>query len=186
MDELGSRHEVLSARRRLLRGTFAVPAVAALHSGSALAASSNLHCIQQRAASPVYPGFTNAPDVYVRVQLHQLWREVPGTGTPLGWYLSGNSVEAIRLGERRVTNSLLRAGLWQKVELHGRNARLSATPLSVPPGPPTRLVPGPCWVALRVVPVRDRGWRIEIVGLVDGNTTGTAIAGSCWTSFAVA
>ncbi|NJN00401.1 MAG: hypothetical protein HC793_01700 [Aquincola sp.] len=183
MDKPNGSHEVLSARRRLLRGSFAVPAVVALHSGSALAASSNLRCVQQQAASPRYPGYTNAPDLYVRVRLHELWQGAPETSARLGWYLSGNAVEFLRYGDRQVTNALLAPGRWKQVELQGAYARLSATTLFTRPGAlGNTLREGPCWVALRVLPVRNR---VEIVGVVDGTSTGTAVTGSCWTSFAV-
>jgi hypothetical protein len=176
---------MVSARRRLLRGTFAVPAVAVLHSGSALAASSSLQCVQNQAASPIFPPATNARDLYLRVQLFQLWSGVPGSSTSEGWYLSGNTVEAARFGESRITNALLARGLWKRVHLNYGLASLDAQTLYTAPAPSDRLVLGPLWVALRVNPVRDRGWRIEIIGIVDGTTVGTAVTGSCWTSFAV-
>lgn len=187
MDRATDKQSVVSARRRLLRGSFAMPAVAALHSGSAWAAASNLQCVQQQAASPIYPLAASAADLYLRVQLYQLWNGVPNasTSTMLGWYLSGSSVEAARFGDRKVTNALLGAGLWKRVTLGNGLARLAADTLYAAPGTPDRLVLGPSWVALRVLPVRDRGWRVDIIGVVDGTTAGTAVSGSCWTSFAV-
>jgi hypothetical protein len=183
MDKPNGSSDMLSARRRLLRGGFAVPAVAALHSGSAWAASSSLRCVQQQAASPKFPGFTNAPDLYVRVRLHELWQGAPETTPRLGWYLSGSSVEFLRYGDRQVVNALLAPGRWKQVELQGPHARLSATTLYTRPGAlGNTLREGPCWVALRVAPSRNR---VEIVGVVDGTSTGTAVTGSCWTSFAV-
>lgn len=183
MDRSDGNLGMVSARRRLLWGTFAVPAVAALHCGSALAASSSLQCVQNQAATPIYPAASNAPDLYLRVQLYQLWSGAPGSSTSLGWYLSGNTVEAARLGERRITNALLSPGLWKRVNLENGLAKLAPEALYAPPS--GQCVLGPRWVALRVLPVRDRGWRIEIVGVVDGTSTGTAVTGSCWTSFAV-
>jgi hypothetical protein len=104
----------------------------------------------------------------------------------LGWYLSGSSVDAARLGSDQVRNSLLRPGSWKQVELlPGNLVSLSSRLLHSPPGTADRLVLGPCWVALRVVPVRHHGWHVEIVGVVDGTSVGTAVTGSCWTSFAV-
>lgn len=189
MDRSDGNLGMVSARRRLLRGTFAVPAVAALHSGSALAASSSLQCVQNQAASPIFPPATNAPDMYLRVQLFQLWSGAPGSSTPQGWFLSGHTVETARLGEDRITNGLLARGLWKQVHLRNGRASLDPRTLSAAPGPQDRLVLGPLWVALRVMAVRDRGrdrdWRIEIIGIVDGTTVGTAVTGSCWTSFAV-
>jgi hypothetical protein len=187
MDRATEKQLVMSARRRLLRGTFAMPAVAALHSGSAWAASSSLQCVQQQAASPIYPLAANASDMYLRVQLYQLWSGVPNVSgsTMLGWYLSGNSVEAARFGDRKVNNALLSAGLWKRVQMTNGLARLAPETLYAAPGTPDRLVLGPSWVALRVLPVRQHGWRVDIIGIVDGTTAGTAVTGSCWTSFAV-
>ncbi len=190
MDRSDSNLGVVSARRRLLRGTFAVPAVAALHSGSALAASSSLQCVQNQAATPIYPVAVGAPDMYLRVQLYQLV-SAPGSSTVLGWYLSGNTVEAARFRERKITNALLGIGRWKRVNLDsGGLAKLATETLYAPP--PGHLALGPRWVALRVMPVRNGrggsgggGWHIDIIGVVDGTSVGTAVTGSCWTSFAV-
>jgi hypothetical protein len=139
------------------------------------------------AASPVFPPASNAADMYLRVQLFQLWDGVPNaSGSQMrGWYLSGTSVEAARFGDRKVTNALLSTGLWRRVHLANGLARLDQNTLYAAPGTPDRLVLGPRWVALRVLPVRERGWRVDIIGIVDGTTAGTAVTGSCWTSFAV-
>jgi hypothetical protein len=53
----------VTARRRLLRGTFAAPSVLALSSGSALAASSSLRCFNNAPA-----GVNNPPANYFTVQ----------------------------------------------------------------------------------------------------------------------
>jgi hypothetical protein len=92
-------------------------------------------------------------------------------------------VEFLRYGDRQVVNALLAPGRWKQVDLQGAYARLSPTTLYARPGAlGNTLREGPCWVALRVVPNRNR---VEIVGVVDGTSTGTAVTGSCWTSFAV-
>ena len=58
-----SLHQRASARRRLLRGTFAVPTVLTLSSGSALAATSSLRCF---ANAPL--AVDSPPSNYFRVQ----------------------------------------------------------------------------------------------------------------------
>lgn len=58
------------ARRRLLRGSFSVPAVLAVHNGSALAARSNqFRCVlnQTPAAGGAYPGLNDTSLDWVRV-----------------------------------------------------------------------------------------------------------------------
>lgn len=171
-----------SARRRLLRGAFATPAVLALHSGSALAAASSLRCV--KAQTPVYPSYADAPDVYLRVQLHALWESVPGASNVLGWYLSGSLVEAARFGYKKVLNSFLPSGQWMPVELLLNGQARLGLASSVAPSPAERFTLGPKWVALRVLPTKTGG-SVEIIGVVDGTTLGSAVTGSCWSSFAV-
>lgn len=175
--------EVASARRRLIRGTFAAPAVVALHSGSAFAAASNFRCVSAQAANPVYPPLSSGADTYLRVQLYAVYESATSTNI-VSWYLSGASVEAARFDRpNKIVNNLLSPGKWQKVQLAPPNARLVESPLDVAPGTTETRKLGPAYVALRVSPTR--GETVEIIGLVDGTTTGTAVTGSCWTSFAI-
>lgn len=62
-----------TARRRLLRGAFSVPAVMAVHNGSALAASSNkLNCaLKITNGTPILPVSVTTADGYVRVSRYQ-------------------------------------------------------------------------------------------------------------------
>lgn len=178
-------YEVASARRRLIRGTFAAPAVLALHSGSVFAAASSLRCVNAQAANPIYPGYVGGADAYVRVQLYAVY-ESATSPTVLAWYLSGSSVDAARFDRgNKITNRLLMPSKWQQVELNPPNAKLVGLPLDVAPGSMTTpLKLGPTYVALRVAP-QSTGGEVDIIGLVDGTTTGTAVTGSCWTSFAI-
>jgi hypothetical protein len=64
----------VSARRKLIRGAFSVPAVLAVHNGSALAASSNnMRCAVNAVSSNQALPVSNAasPDNWVRVQRYR-------------------------------------------------------------------------------------------------------------------
>jgi hypothetical protein len=170
-----------SARRRLIRGVFATPAVLALHSGSALAVTSSLRCLSNQDASGIYPGWSTGPDMYVRVQLYAQPPAVE-TAEP-AWYLSGSSIEAARGTKmNKVLNySSLKAGEWQPVALDasGKVSYAGDKLLS----PPPNVALGPRYVAVRFdLATMDEVW---IRGVVDGGVDGTAVSGSCWTSFAV-
>jgi hypothetical protein len=86
--------EPSTARRRLLRGAFAVPAVMTVHSGSALANSSNdpLRCLTN--TDPV-PGVTDSAfspdDSFKRVELGRL--DIVGRNPQ--YYVDGNNVVAV-------------------------------------------------------------------------------------------
>ncbi len=70
-----------SARRRLVRGAFAAPAMLALHSGSAFAMASNLRCVNNQLAQRVLEPAN--PEHYVRVELYSVTTTtVTSTGTP--------------------------------------------------------------------------------------------------------
>ena len=60
-----------NARRKLIRGAFALPAMAAVHSGSALAASSSLRCLTNGLTGSNAPAVTYppAPVVYLSIAL---------------------------------------------------------------------------------------------------------------------
>jgi hypothetical protein len=163
----------------LIRGTFAAPAVLALHSGSALAASSNLRCVKTAVDSmaPDPLGHTDAPDQYVRVQLYV---QTGTLGEVVDWYLSGAVVQNVCFGYRKAYNAFLPSGQWRKVVLQsGGGATLDSTLLYAQPAS-TAL--GPKWLALRFNP-RQTGGYVDIVGIIDGNSTGAAVTGSCWSSF---
>ena len=66
--------EVVSARRRLIRGVALAPAIMTVCSGSAFANASNLRCFRNANASPVLPvpGVITGTDGFVRVALHQV------------------------------------------------------------------------------------------------------------------
>ena len=104
----------VSARRRLIRGAFAAPAVLTLYSGSAVAAQSVL-CSAKQNNNPVKP----VPDVlpspndgYVR---YQLWALVNESGNVIGnkYYIQGSDFGSmhVAVGFRPATNE------WQEFDI---------------------------------------------------------------------
>jgi len=62
-----------TARRRLIRGAFGVPAALTLYSGNVFAASSNLRALENQLKAPEYPGpvtVLNPGDTWIRVQVY--------------------------------------------------------------------------------------------------------------------
>lgn len=173
-DASGKGKLVPSARRRLLRAAFAAPSVLALHSGSALAASSNLRCVSNANAStaPDPAGVVGAVDGYVRVQLYE-------RGNSNQWFLSGSSVQTVAV-VGKAFSSFLQSGQWQEVLLGLNN---SATLGSISSSQPGGTSLGAKWAALRFVANETGAGSVDIVGIIDGNSNGSAVAGTCWMSF---
>ena len=86
MDENAQHTETkVSARRKLIRGTFSVPAVLAVHNGSALAAASNnkacaIKSIDADPSTPPQPISGNAGDGFTRASYY-----ADDTATPKLW-----------------------------------------------------------------------------------------------------
>jgi hypothetical protein len=179
MDGSNSR-EVVSARRRLIRGTFAAPALLALHSGSAIAgASSNLRCLEIGAQpTAVVPAGT---DTIVRVALYK-----PGSASSGGpeRYLKGADVYSVYAIATRVgvSSSFLPSGsYWRQVTVTNGLVTLGAPSLDAPSG---QMSPAGEYIALRFAPGATTP--VEVVGVIDGNssTLGSAASIACWNSFA--
>jgi hypothetical protein len=181
----GKSQGVVSARRRLIRGTFSAPAVLTLHSGSAMAAASNLQCLKAQIANPVYPGYTDGMDTYVRVQLHT----APDASGVQHWYLSGSAITTVATIINKVTVNVtafqppLTTGQWREVTLLA-TGKVTLGPLIEQE--PASIVLGSKYLALRMT--YTKGTKgivyVDIVGVVDGVETGSAVTGSCWSSFA--
>ena len=175
--QIGGR-QVVSARRRLLGGVVAAPAVLALHSGSALAKTS-ANCVQKQAdTNPKYPGSWPSSDTYVRVQLW--WLKPSANSGDVTWYISGEDVAALAESARNATNGFLKRGQWLKFD-PGMDRVTGSTLDSQPTLNGNNVVweRGPKWVALRF----DSDSRtVYILGAVGDTADGTAIAGTCWAS----
>jgi len=168
-----------SARRRLVRGAFAAPAVLALYSGSAAAMASNLRCVNNQvgAGQKVFPAPVTTQDRFVRVRL---WSLRNGGQQQVRWFLSGNDLEALRMNRPAVYNSFLGPGEWWRFDPATQqlvDSRLTSQPQGT-------LAHDGAWVAVRVdASTQGAG----IVGVVDSsNFGGSAVSGLCWASFVTA
>ncbi len=172
--------QTVTARRRLLGGALAAPAVLALHSGSALA-NTSANCVQKALKDPLYPSATSSADTWVRVQLYAL--KASASSSQVKWYISGSSLSAIGLGSPIVENNYLAPNTWLQFD------PTATPPTTVPPvltdqpvwapGNPGVFGLGPLWVAVRF---DASSMGVSIIGVVDGTASGTAVAGTCWAS----
>ena len=152
-----------NARRRLIRGAFAAPAIMTVCSGSALANSSSLRCVANQVNAPAAPGVTSATDSWVRVQL---WTQ----GTSTNYFVSGADVVALKPAS---TTAYISATAWQSFDIGNNTAgAIGGTSSGKQRSNPAK------WAAIRVEASGN------IVGV--GAGSGTAIAGTCWTSFRLA
>lgn len=176
-EELQKSTGQVSARRKLIRGAFSVPAVLAVHNGSALAASSNkMQCAVKAVASNQTLPVSNVAgaDNWVRVQRYKRI----SNGTPFVSMADINAVAAsFNIG----------------VAIPGVSA--STTFIRWSDGAPVSFATNqvqtdvPNLVALRFDANGPAANPIQIVGIVTRDLSGgtapfgtNAIAQSCWTS----
>lgn len=163
----------ISARRKLIRGAFSVPAVLAVHNGSALAAASNkMQCAIKALSNPLMPTSNVmgvGVDSWIRVQRYKR---------------SGNQVPFVRMTEINAMAATL--GILVAINANSsQSIRWSNGGIA---SPSDLVEDTPNLVALRF----DAGGidgTIRIVGIVtEAQSGGTAtpgtnaIAGSCWNS----
>ena len=163
-----------SARRKLVRGAFAVPAVLTLHNGSAFAASSADTCLVRQNLSPI----TNEPVLSVddRFFRYQLWDVRPrGGGTAQSCWISGADLDPFK---RAGNSPFLDKKSWQQFDLASN--KLAGKPtLSAPKYDlSTQELARGKFVVLQVDKAGD------IVG-AGASGTGSAVGDSCWNSFAI-
>lgn len=163
-----------SARRKLVRGAFAVPAVLTLHNGSAFAATSANSCLVRQNLSPI----TNemhvpADDRFFR---YQLWDVRPrGGSTPQSCWISGADLDPFKRAGNR---PFLGNRYWQQFDL-ASNKLIGTPTLSPPPyDPATQQLARGRYVVLQVDKTGD------IVG-AGASGSGSAVGDSCWNSFAM-
>ncbi len=162
-----------SARRKLVRGVFAAPAILTLQSGSAFAATSAGSCLVKQNLSPSTQPATAADDTWFR---YQLWVVKNNGGQIESSWIKGADLSVyVRAGQ----TPFLSNGQWQQFDL-ATNALLGSPALSPPSiGINQTLTQTGSWVSLRV---NSTG---ALVGAgVSG--TGSAVSDSCWNSFAAA
>lgn len=157
-----------SARRRLVRGAFGVPAVLTVASGS-VAAASNMNCIAKSGTfPPVYQG-ANPPttDTFIRIRVYN----DPASNLR---YVRGQDVAApyrVNVDPGFMTASQV----WR---FNVNQNQTVGSPSNTPAA--STLVAVNRWAALRF----DTNG--VLVGVGDGGSggpAGYAVTGSCWTSF---
>jgi hypothetical protein len=167
-----------SARRRLIRGAFATPAILTLHSGSAFAASSAASCLANQNASPISPAPVRqqSDDTYLRYQLWTIRRKA--NQNVVSSWIKGAQLTAIA----NVTGmpAFVGGSQWWQF-LIGQNT-LTGSVASAPPTynatNQTFLQDG-AWVVLRI----SAEGQLVGAGATDALGPGSAVAGSCWSSF---
>lgn len=157
------------ARRSLLRGTFAAPAVLTMYSGGALATTSAT-CVAKAQSTPATGGVatyvppTPAPDTYLRVRL---WRSTTGN-----YWLRYDQIQAFA----GASNIIATSNNYRRFIVNTNTLSTSVSPNEVNvANPPGTLSASDKWAALRF----DGTGNLVGVGATGG---GSAITGSCWTS----
>lgn len=155
-----------NARRRLVRGSFSVPAVLTLASGSSLAATS-VTCLAKATMTPSTAPLqtSSGADTFMRVQLLARPENVPGAGPR--YLVTRASFGAILVDP----DFWLSDTLWQRFNISTNQLINAQRNIAVPSD--ATLVN--YWVALRL---NAQG---EIVGL-GASGSGSVVGSSCWTS----
>ena len=154
----------LAARRKLVRGVFAAPAIMTVCSGNAFANTSNLRCLAKNVsdgtnASPKVGGL----DTWTRVQLHKAKNGK--------YYVSGSHVRSVFVNSNSVYPSV---GSWLEINVTTGAAEGSVT--TNEPNTPSLNYTNPQYVILR----------FDGAGNVTGAGTagvGANVGASCWNSF---
>lgn len=155
------------ARRKIVRGLFAAPALMTVCTGSAFAAQSSLRCLathvtNNTSALPKVGGL----DTWTRVQLHK--------ATDSKYYVSGSQLAAVFVNSNSVYPAV---GTWLGIKADGTVATgtYSTPQTTMPPGA-TLTYTSPQYVVVRF----DNMGSVTGVGTAG---TGANVGASCWTSF---
>ena len=157
-----------AARRKLVRGVFAAPALMTVCSGSALASQSSIRCLARHVSdnTNVMPK-VGSLDNWTRVQLH---RADDGK-----FYVSGSHVASVFTTSNSVYPAV---GTW--LQIIGTAGATQGGPvgsaLTVMPAGSTLTYPTPQYVVVRF----DTAGNVTGVGKAG---TGSNVGASCWNSF---
>lgn len=180
----------VSARRRLIRGAFAAPALLTVHAAGATAASSLGMCLVKRNASPttgVLQTAANADNLF----RYQLWAwvkianattqyPVGSIRTPDGYWISGaDLVPFVRASQ----TPFLASTQWGKFDT---TTNLMTTTILTGTSPPCSATTPSNWAFQRVASYVSL--RVNSTGKIVGagaDTPGSAVGTSCWNSFAM-
>lgn len=162
------------ARRRLLRGTLAAPAVMTLVSGSALA-NTSVSCVVKQNAAPVSAGANPDGTVWIRVPVWE--KRNPDNGRFARFVSGGDIASLLPPG-----GSYLAAGSWQCI-----STTFPAGAFTVESIYTTAQADAIRNFAFAKVPNTYVAVRIDSAGKVVGveplSIANTAMHTSCWTSF---
>ena len=176
------REQIETARRRLLKGAVAAPAVLTLYSGSALANESAMRCVVNHVDAPlqgVAPTLPSPTDGLVRVQLWSLRPSADASYNNARYFVRGADIVALANGRTDVANEFLITGQWLEYGPPQVFPLISTAPAWAS-GTPGVLLQNGAWVAVRF----DAHLGPVIVGVVGSGIGGAPVATSCWTSFA--
>lgn len=166
-----SNPQKASARRRLIRGGLAAPAVMTVLSGSAFAAASTSCAANAQNLSPQPPAGVSQPDTtYLRVQLYRINSGSSGNGNLLGFFIRGQDLGTFPRDAARVPVS----GSYLEI-----NPATYAT-IGIPgprPGNTVTETAVPQWAAMRF----DASGRIIGIGTA-GTSGGAVLSLGCWQS----
>lgn len=167
----------VSARRRLLRGAFAAPAVMTVATGNALAASSNLRCINNQVTQAPYTGaVTNdTSDGVLRIQLWALVKNSDGVTVSSYWVKGADVV----LYKRSANTVFLASNQFQQF-VTGSNQLTGSATTTVP-----SLVNYTFKAVAKYCAVRFDA-NGNVIGVGGSGGTGSSVAGTCWNSFGLA
>ena len=162
------------ARRKLLRGTFAAPAVLTVYSGGA-AATSVGSCLVKANNNPITGNsiaVTVADDQLLRCQLWGLFKD--GNRIAVSYWIRGVDLSAF---VRAQQTPFLLSTQFQQFDV--TNNVLSGSPTTTPDQPGYRFLAVSKYVVLRI----DKNGAVVGAG---AGTNGAPVGDSCWNSFAMA
>ena len=157
----------LAARRKLVRGVFAAPAILTVCSGNAFANTSNLRCLARNVkdntnATPKVGGL----DTWTRVQLHQ-----SGSGAGATYHVSGSHVKSVFAQSNSVYPAV---GSW--LQINATTGAPIGVPTTTTPSNPILNYSSPKYVVVRF----DGTGSVTGVGTAG---SGANVGASCWNSF---
>jgi hypothetical protein len=155
-----------AARRKLVRGVFAAPALMTVCSGSALASQSSIRCLARHVSdnTNVMPK-VGSLDNWTRVQLHK--------ASDGKFYVSGSHVASVFTTSNSVYPAV---GTW--LQINGT----AGTPV----GSPSTTMPAGSTLGYTTPPPKYVVVRFDTAGNVTGvgtAGTGSNVGATCWNSF---
>lgn len=161
-----------NARRKLLRGAFAAPAVLTVYSGGASAASVS-HCLVNANISPTTSGIgaTNSDDSLFR---YQLWGLVDSSSNVVSYWIRGQDLMPFM---RASQLPFLQNGQFQQFDIT-TNSLVGPVTATQPNGTGLTFQQVVKYVVLRV---NSTGALVS----AGGAGSGAPVSDSCWNSFAL-